>query len=90
MDILTTLILIVWFIYGNHLIYRYRFPSFEQTTEDPEHWCTKNVYLLTVISVAYTYALVTLIILILLIVVFTVHCQNRRRAIEEADDTECT
>ncbi|CAF3829183.1 unnamed protein product [Rotaria sordida] len=90
MDVLTTLFLIVWFIYGNHIIYRYRMPRFEQTTEDPEHWCTKNVYLLTMISVAYTYALVTLIILIVLIVVCTVHIQNRRRAVQETDDVECT
>lgn len=85
MDVLTTLILIVWFIYGNHLIYRYRFPRFEQTTEDPEHWCKKNVYMLTLLSVAYTYALVTLMILVVLIVVCTVHFQNRRRAIQETD-----
>ncbi len=90
MDVLTTLIFIIWFIYGNHLIYRYRFPSFEQTTEDPEHWCTKNVYMLTIMSVAYTYALMTLIILILLIVVCTVHFQNRRQAIQEADEAGCT
>jgi phosphatidylserine synthase len=90
MDVMTTLFLIVWFIYGNHLIYRYRFPRFEQTTEDPEHWCTKNVYMLTVMSVAYTYALVTLMILIVLIVVCTVHFQNRRRAIQEADEAGCT
>jgi phosphatidylserine synthase len=90
MDVLTTLILIVWFIYGNHLIYRYRFPRFEQTTEDPENWCAKNVYILTLLSVAYTYALVTLMIFILLIVVCTVHFQNRRRAIQEADVAGCT
>ncbi len=90
MDVLSTLFLIVWFVYGNHIIYRYRFPRFEQTIEDPEHWCTKNVYLLTLISVAYTYALVTLMVLILLIVICTVHCQNRHRAIQEADDAECT
>ncbi|CAF3675775.1 unnamed protein product [Adineta steineri] len=89
MDVLTTLILVVWFIYGNHIIYRYRIPSYEQTTEDPEHWCTKNVYVLTLISVAYTYALVTLMVLILLIVVCTVHFQNHRHAIQEADDAEC-
>ncbi|CAF0744949.1 unnamed protein product [Adineta ricciae] len=90
MDVLTTLILIVWFLYGNHIIYRYRIPRFEQTTEDPEHWCTKNVYMLTIISVAYTYALVTLILFILLIVVCTVHFQNGRQAIQETDDAECT
>ncbi len=90
MDVLTTLILIVWFIYGNHLIYRYRFPRFEQTTEDPENWCAKNVYVLTLLSVAYTYALVTLMIFILFIVVCTVHFQNRRRAIQEADVAGCT
>ncbi|UJR14659.1 hypothetical protein I4U23_001652 [Adineta vaga] len=90
MDVLTTLILVVWFIYGNHIIYRYRIPRFEQTTEDPEHWCTKNVYMLTVISVAYTYALVSLMVLILFIVVCTVHFQNRRQVIQETDDAECT
>jgi hypothetical protein len=90
MDVLTTLFLIVWFIYGNYLIYHYRFPRFEQTTEDPENWCAKNVYLLTVISVAYAYALVTLMVLIVLIVVCTVHFQNRRRAIQEAEDAGCT
>ncbi len=41
-------------------------------------------------SVAYTYAVMTLIILIVLIVVCTVHFQNRRRAIQEADDAGCT
>ncbi|CAF4982368.1 unnamed protein product, partial [Rotaria magnacalcarata] len=90
MDVLTTLFLIVWFIYGNHIIYRYRIPHFEQTTEDPENWCTKNVYLLTMISVAYTYTLVTLTILIVFIVVCTVHFQNHRRAIRETDEAECT
>lgn len=90
MDVLTTLILVGWFAYGNHLIYRHRIPRFEQTTEDPEHWCTKNVYLLTIISVAYTYALVTLMLFILLIVVCTVHFQNRRHAVAETDDAECT
>ncbi|CAF4433224.1 unnamed protein product [Rotaria socialis] len=89
MDVLTTLFLIVWFIYGNHIIYRYRIPHFEQTTEEPENWCTKNVYLLTMISVAYTYALVTLTILIVLIVVCTVHFRNHRRAVREADEAEC-
>lgn len=90
MDVLTTLILIAWFAYGNHIIYRYRLPRFEQTTEDPENWCTKNVYMLTVISVAYTYALVTLMILIVLIVVCTVHFQNRRQVIQETDESGCT
>jgi len=90
MDVLTTIILIVWFIYGNYLIYRYRFPNFEQTTEDPENWCTKNVYMLTIMSIAYAYALFTLMILIVLIVVCTVHFQNRRRAIQEADEAGCT
>lgn len=90
MDVLTTLILIAWFIYGNHIIYRYRMPRFEQTTEDPENWCTKNVYLLTMISVAYTYALASLIILIILIVVCTVHFQNHRRAVREAKEAGCT
>ncbi|CAF1368900.1 unnamed protein product [Adineta steineri] len=90
MDVLTTLFLIVWFIYGNHLIYRYRVPRFEQTTEDPEHWCSKNVYSLTIISIAYTYSLVTLMILIVVIVVFTVHFQYRRRAIQEAKEAGCT
>ena len=89
MDVLTTLFLIAWFIYGNHLIYRYRFPSFEQTTEDPEHWCTKNVYMLTMISVAYTYALVTLMVLTILIVVCTVHFQNRRQVGQESDENPC-
>ena len=90
MDVLTTLFLIVWFVYGNHILYRYRLPSFEQTTEDPEHWCTKNVYLLTIISVAYTYALVTLMLLIVLIVVITVHLRNRRRNIGETTDAVCS
>jgi phosphatidylserine synthase len=90
MDVLTTLLLIVWFIYGNHLISRYRLPRFEQTTEDPENWCSKNVYLLTLISVAYTYAFVTLMILIIFIVVFTVHLHNRHRAIQEAKEAGCT
>jgi len=90
MDVLTTLLLIVWFIYGNHLIWRYRLPRFEQTTEDPENWCSKNVYLLTIISVAYTYAFITLMILIIFIVVFTVHLHNRHRAIQEAKEAGCT
>lgn len=90
MDVLTTLFLIGWFIYGNHIIYRYRLPSFEQTTEDPEHWCTKNVYMLTIISVAYTYALVTLMFLTIFIVVCTVHFQNRRRAGQETEENRCT
>lgn len=84
MDVLTSLCLIVWFVYGNHLIWRHRLPKFEQTTEDPEHWCAKNVYYLTMISVAYTYAFVTLMILIVVIVVLTVHFHNRRIAIQEA------
>lgn len=90
MDVLTSLCLIVWFIYGNHLIWRYRLPRFEQTTEDPENWCAKNVYLLTIISVAYTYAFVTLMILIVVIVVLTVHFHNRRLAIREAKEAGCT
>jgi len=90
MDVLMTLLLIIWFIYGNHLIWRYRLPRFEQTTEDPENWCSKNVYLLTLISIIYTYAFVTLMILIVLIVVFTVHLQNRHRAIQEAKEAGCT
>ncbi|CAF1174767.1 unnamed protein product [Rotaria sp. Silwood1] len=90
MDVLTTLFLIIWFIYGNHLLWRYRLPRFEQTTEDPENWCSKNVYFLAIISVAYTYAFVTIMILIVLIVVLTVHLQNRRRAIQEAKEAGCT
>lgn len=90
MDVLTSLCLIGWFIYGNHLIWRYRLPRFEQTTEDPENWCAKNVYLLTMISVAYTYAFVTLMILIVVIVVLTVHFHNRRLAIREAKEAGCT
>ncbi|CAF3753964.1 unnamed protein product [Rotaria sordida] len=90
MEVLTTLFLIVWFIYGNYLLCRYRLPRFEQTTEDPENWCSKNVYFLTIISVAYTYAFVTIMILIVLIVVLTVHLQNRRRAIQEAKEAGCT
>ena len=90
MEVLTTLFLIVWFIYGNHIIYRYRFPRFEQTTEDPENWCSKNVYLLTIISVAYTYALVSLMLFTVITVVVTVHIRNRRQAIEEAAGTSCT
>ena len=90
MDILTTLFLVVWFVYGNYLIWHHRLPRFEQTTEDPENWCAKNVYLLTLISVAYTYATVTLMILIVVIVVLTVHLHNRRRAIQEAKDAGCT
>lgn len=90
MDVLTTLFLIVWFIYGNNIIYRYRFPRFEQTTEDPENWCSKNVYLLTIISVAYTYALVSLMLFTVITVVVTVHIRNRRQAIEEAAGTSCT
>lgn len=89
MDVLSTLFLVVWFIYGNHIIYRYRFPRFEQTTEDPENWCKKNVYLLTIISVAYTYALVTVMLLTVIIVVAIVHVQNRRRA-REAESNETT
>ena len=90
MDVLTTLCLFAWFVYGNYIIYRYRLPRFEQTTEDPENWCTKNVYVLTLVSVAYTYALVSVMCLIVVIVVFTVHCQNRRRAIHGNADAECT
>lgn len=90
MDVLTTLFLICWFIYGNHIIYRYRLPSFEQTTEDPEHWCTKNVYMLTIISIAYTYALVSIMIITILIVVCTVHFQNHRRIGEETEENRCT
>ena len=90
MDILTTLFLVVWFVYGNYLIWHHRLPRFEQTTEDPENWCAKNVYLLTLISVAYTYASVTLMILIVVIVVLTVHLHNRRRAIQEAKDAGCS
>ncbi|CAF1214274.1 unnamed protein product [Adineta ricciae] len=90
MDVLTTLFLVIWFIYGNHLIWYHRLPRFEQTTEDPEHWCAKNVYSLALISVAYMYAFVTLTILIVLIVVFTVHFQYRRRAIQEAKEAGCT
>jgi hypothetical protein len=89
MDVLTTLFLIIWFIYGNYLICRYRLPRFEQTTEDPENWCSKNVYFLTLISVAYTYAFVTFMVLIVVIVVFTIHLQNRHRIIQEAKDAEC-
>lgn len=90
MEGLTTVFLIVWFIYGNYLIYHYRLPRFEQTTEDPENWCSKNVYLLTIVSVAYTYAFVTIMILIVFIVVLIVHLQNRRRAIQEAKEAACT
>ena len=90
MDVLTTLFLIVWFIYGNHILYRYRLPRFEQTTEDPEHWCKKNVYLLTIISVAYTYALMTLMLFVVLIVVITVHLRNRRRNTGETSDAVCS
>ncbi len=90
MDVLTTLFLIVWFIYGNHLIWRHRLPRFEPIIEDPENWCSKNVYFLTLISVAYTYALVTLMILSVLIVVFTVHLHNRHRAIQEAKESGCS
>jgi hypothetical protein len=90
MDVLTTLFLLVWFVYGNYLIWHHRLPNFEQTTEDPENWCSKNVYILTLISVAYTYAFVTLMVFIILIVVFTVHFQFRRRAIQEAKEAECT
>ncbi|CAF2794908.1 unnamed protein product [Rotaria sp. Silwood2] len=90
MEVLTTLFLIIWFIYGNHLLWRYRLPRFEQTTEDPENWCSKNVYFLAIISVAYTYAFVTIMILVVLIVVLTVHLQNRRRAIQEAKEAGCT
>jgi hypothetical protein len=89
MDVLTSLCLIVWFVYGNHILNRHRLPRFEQTTEDPEHWCSKNVYLLTIISVAYTYGLITLMALIVVIVVFTVHCRNRRRAMDETTEVEC-
>ncbi|CAM4764792.1 unnamed protein product [Rotaria magnacalcarata] len=90
MEGLTTVFLIIWFIYGNYLILHYRLPRYEQTTEDPENWCSKNVYLLTIISVAYTYASVTIMILVVFIVVLTVHLQNRRRAIREAKEAGCT
>ncbi|CAF4154361.1 unnamed protein product [Rotaria socialis] len=90
MEGLTTIFLIIWFIYGNYLILHYRLPRFEQTTEDPENWCSKNVYFLTIISVAYTYASVTIMILVVFIVVLTVHLQNRRRAIQEAKEAGCT
>lgn len=90
MDVLITLLLIAWFIYGNYLIGHYRLPRFEQTTEDPEHWCAKNVYLLMIISIVYTYAFVTLMILIVFIVVLTVHLHNRHRANQEAKEAACT
>ena len=84
MDVLTTLSLIIWFIYGNYLLWRYRLPRFEQTTEDPENWCSKNVYFLTIISIVYTYSFVTVMILIIIIVVLTVHFQHRCHVIEAA------
>ena len=90
MDILTSLCLILWFIYGNHLLFRHRLPQFEQTTEDPEHWCTKNVYLLAIISIVYTYALVTLMIFIVFIVVIIVHCHQRTdQVLDEPTDGTC-
>jgi len=86
MDVLIALFLMIWFVYGNYLIVHHRLPRFEQTTEDPEHWCAKNVYFLTIISIVYTYAFVLFMILTVIIVVFTVHFHNRRRAIREAKE----
>ncbi|CAF0853853.1 unnamed protein product [Didymodactylos carnosus] len=73
-----SLILFLWFVFGNYCIFKVRFPSYEQTLEDPDNWCKKNVYLIAFISIVYCYALVGLMITLLLIVVCVVHCRHRR------------
>ncbi|CAF0953816.1 unnamed protein product [Didymodactylos carnosus] len=84
MQISISLILFVWFVFGNYCIFKVRFPSYEQTIEDPNNWCKKNVYLIAFVSIIYSYALVGLMITLLLIVVCVVHCRHKRRAIQIA------
>lgn len=71
-SIALSLFLIVWFILGNYWTFRIYFPEFEPELYEPNKWCSKALYIFSLMHLGIIY-LVILAIIILSIVLMCCH-----------------
>ncbi|CAF0732990.1 unnamed protein product [Didymodactylos carnosus] len=79
-DILMTSFLVVWFFLGHYWLSTLGFPpQFEPPLKQPDNWCNKTVYIVTLVQVAFTYFLfIFFFVIVLTLILFTRHTIIKR------------
>lgn len=65
-DAVLNLFLFAWFIVGQFWTWPIYMPSFDFGLENPDHYCHKNVYVFTLVHIAFVYVMFLVFILLLI------------------------
>ncbi|CAF3525999.1 unnamed protein product [Rotaria socialis] len=65
-DAVLDLFLLAWFIVGQFWTWRVFMPSFEFGLEDPNNYCHRNVYIFTLVHIAFVYTMFLAVVVFLI------------------------
>jgi hypothetical protein len=58
------LFLAIWFAAGNCWAFRVYPPNYKQNLWEPDNWCSKNVYVFTLVSMGFVYGSAAIVLLL--------------------------
>lgn len=62
-----TILLLGWFVLGNYWILRIKWPDFQPTLFEPNHWCHKTLYTFSLVHLFIVYSILIVIFLVVMV-----------------------